>query len=164
VNVYIQFTVGKINTVKSCNGIYFQHTQQSLIVRSTVTARVSGIIVCNMYSKIAVKCYWWPFWQDFPTIQKNWQWCIEKTLVSLLTISHLIPFCEKNLCLDQKKNNSRKWNIILWFWTFSSLKSKNHTYKSISLSIQPKPELNLCVSLENSQKKTKNYVFQWIEN
>ena len=111
-----------------------------------------------MYSKIAVKCYWWPFWQDFPTIQKNWQWCIEKTLVSLLTTSHLIPFCEKNLCLDQKKNNSRKWNIILWFWTFSSLKSKNHTYKSISLSIQPKPELNLspmCIPWKLSEKDKK---------
>jgi len=79
-------------------------------------------------------------------------------------------FLRENLCLDQKKNNWKKENIILWFLDIISLLKwwKIIIQNCLSLYLS-----NLSLNytyhtyvypLKTLHKKTENYVFQWIEN
>jgi len=68
-------------------------------------------------------------WARFPNIQKSDSDVLKDTLVSLRTASLLIPYLRENLCLDQKKNKSKK-KTLLWFLDIIIIEMvKSHTTK-----------------------------------
>jgi len=110
------------------------------------------------------KCHRRPCWTRFPTHPEKWQWRIERHPCEFTYSQPPYSFLRENLCLDQKKNNSKQKHYF-GFWTLSLLKWWNsHTFY---LSIQPKPELYLlpiCIPWKISTKRQKLCFFLLMAN
>jgi len=102
------------------------------------------------------KCHRRPCRARFPTHPEKWQWRIERHPCEFTYSKPPYSFLRENLCLDQKKNNSKQKHYF-GFWTLSLLKWWNsHTFY---LSIQPKPELYLlpiCIPWKISTKRQRH--------